>query len=90
MFPSPSAAAALSRERFYRWFKKAIELAEIAVESRCAFHAFRRGMASALVTEQLAVVKALGGWNAPHVVVGRYQKVSLDVQREVLARRRIS
>ena len=54
----------------------------------CGFHAFRRKLPSELVTEQLAVVKALGGWSQPHVVVARYQRVSVDVQREVLARPR--
>ena len=47
----------------------------------CALHTFRRKRASDLATEALAVIKALGGWSAPHVVVSRYQKVSVDVQR---------
>lgn len=56
----------------------------------CRFQVFRRTLASDLVTEQLATIKMLGGWSQPRVVVKGYQKVSVDVQREVLARRRMT
>jgi len=87
LFPSLTSTRALGRRTFYHWWKQAVEKAEITVPPKCAFHAFRRKLASELAREQLAVVKALGGWSAAHVVVNRYQKVSIDVQREVLESR---
>jgi len=56
---------------------------------RDIYPTFSPELATELATEQLAVIQALGGWSQPQVVVSRYQKVPVEVQREVLAKRRI-
>jgi integrase len=89
VFPGRRKGRPLRTAAFQAWWGVAAKAADLTLPAGCRFHAFRRKLASELVTEQLAVVKALGGWNQPQVVVSRYQKVSLDVQREVLAKRRI-
>lgn len=89
LFPSAHTSQAIGRSSFQNWWGEAAREAKLELPKGCRFHAFRRKLATELVTEQLAVIKALGGWSQPHVVVSRYQKVSVEVQRDVLSRRQI-
>ncbi len=89
VFPGRRQGCPMTTDPFHKWRNEAAKLAKLNLPEGCGFHAFRRKLATELATEQLAVIQALGGWSQPQVVVSRYQKVSLDVQREVLARRRI-
>lgn len=88
IFPSRLKGRALSTAAFQEWWGGAAATLDEPLPKGCRFHALRRKLASELVTEQLAVIQALGGWSQPHVVVQRYQKVPFEVQREVLGKRR--
>jgi len=72
LFPSRLQGPALRTAACQDWWGKAATEAKLNLPAGCRFHEFRRKLASELVTEQLAVVKALGGWSQPHVVVSRY------------------
>jgi integrase len=87
LFPGRTAGETLSRDQFYEWWKLVREAAELPPEVRLGFHAFRRKLASELATAPLAMVKALGGWKHPHVVVQVYQAPSVEQQRKVLENR---
>lgn len=89
VFPGRRKGRPLNTDAFHKCRKKAADLAQLDLPPGCGFHAFRRKLATELATEQLAVIQALGGWSQPQVVVARYQKVPVEVQREVLAKRRI-
>jgi integrase len=88
VFPSRLKGRALRTAAFQAWWSKAAAKLETPLPTGCRFHGFRRKLATELVTEQLAVIQSLGGWSQPQVVVSRYQKVPLEVQREVLSKRR--
>lgn len=75
------------RDQFYRWWQKARTICPVPAPKGVGFHAFRRKLASELATAPLAMVKAIGGWKHPHVVVAAYQEPTLEQQRAVLSAR---
>lgn len=77
----------VARDQFYEWWAKARAVCPVPIPAGVGFHAFRRKLASELATAPLAMVKAIGGWKHPHIVVAAYQEPSLEQQRAVLADR---
>lgn len=88
LFPSRVSGAPLNSDRFHTLKRQACELAKLDLPEGAGFHSFRRMFATDLIDEDFAVLGPLGGWNDPDVVRSRYQKASIAVQREALARRR--
>ncbi|HEY0931779.1 MAG TPA: tyrosine-type recombinase/integrase [Gemmatimonas sp.] len=74
----------VARDQFYEWWAKARETCPVTIPPGVGFHAFRRKLASELATAPLAMVKAIGGWKHPHIVVAAYQDPTLEQQRAVL------
>lgn len=87
IFPGREPADALVRDQFYLWWKRCREAAELPATKGAGFHTLRRKLASDLATAPLAMVKALGGWKHPHVVVSIYQQPTVEQQRAVLDKR---
>lgn len=87
VFPGRDPAGPLRRDQFYLWWKECRDAAELSPTRGAGFHMLRRKLASDLATAPLAMVKALGGWKHPHVVVSIYQQPTVDQQRDVLAKR---
>jgi len=88
LFPSPNPAAPLARTMFYKWWPQVRAAAKLPPRPGAGFHCFRRAFASDLSTAPLAMVKALGGWKHPQVVIDAYQEPTMAQQRAVLANRR--
>ena len=78
----------MDRGGLYDWWRACRDLAQLPRTQGAGFHCFRRLFASALATESLGMVKVLGGWRHPQVVLDAYQRPSLEQQQEVLKRRR--
>lgn len=87
LFPGREADEPLRRDQFYLWWSQCRTAAELAATKGAGFHMLRRKLASDLATAPLAMVKALGGWKHPHVVVSIYQQPTVDQQRAVLDKR---
>lgn len=84
LFPAPNRTEPMCRDRFYRWWRACRKAAGLPAGTGAGFHCFRRKLASDLSTAPLAMVKALGGWKHPQVVIDAYQTPSIEQQRAVL------
>ncbi len=87
VFYGGKSGGALARPGFYHWWRDVRKAAGLAPCPGAAFHVFRRKLASELSTAPLAMVKAIGGWKHPHVVVAAYQSPTIEQQRAVMADR---
>jgi integrase len=87
LFPGRDRSTPLRRDQFYLWWGQCRAAAELPATKRAGFHTLRRKLASDLATAPLAMVKALGGWKHPHVVVSIYQQPTVDQQRAILDKR---
>lgn len=88
IFEGRQAGTSLRRDQFSLWWRQVRDVCELPTLNRSGFHCFRRKMASDLATAPLAMVKALGGWKHPQVVIEAYQEPSMDQQRAILLDRK--
>jgi integrase len=89
VFPSPAdASQPIDRYRIDRWLRQAEEFAEVEHLSGTCWHAYRRKWGSEMAYEAPTVVAKLGGWKRVETMQRAYQKANLEMQADVLSRRR--
>lgn len=80
------AGVLILRDRFNYWWRRGVELAELALDERCGWHSLRRQFANRLRDIPLKDLCGLGGWKDANTILTCYQQPDQNVMRDALDR----